>query len=281
MFGPTIAWQQTEYPLGYFAREESAAWKVFTFLDDKYTMEQFTKLFTGEYCCKIPQRAYDLPGNTDLPPCPRDWPLDQPLDEAGYESENESEAAAGFVKKDPFGGVDVNQQADILTFFLPNAFALSVLYPRLGEAAAEDGPRALLQLGNFSGGIHNHSISADALDTYNPGMTCTQVYALAPTFLDLIDRASAGSVVWLRIYAISNEAVLSALTSAIGRGCKVKLIINAVVHAGTDGKPRSVNRRLNDFFLTHQSNPNLVAVEHRHSCGQHWNILHGKFLMTD
>jgi hypothetical protein len=147
VFAPTAAGQQTEYQLGLFAREESAGWKVFTFLDDKYTTEQFTKLFTGENCCTIPHRAYDLPGDTDLPPCPRDWPLDQPLDEAGYESENESEAAGFVKKKDPFGGVDVNQQADILTSFLPNAFvALSVLYPRLGDAAAEeDGrPRALL-----------------------------------------------------------------------------------------------------------------------------------------
>ena len=104
----------------------------------------------------------------------------------------------------------------------------------------------------------------------------TQVYALAPTFLDLIDRASVGSVVFLRINAISNETVFSVLTLAIGRGCKVKLIINAVVHAGTDSKPRSVNHRLHD-----QRDPNLVAVEHRHSSGLHWNILHGKYLMTD
>ena len=71
--------------------------------------------------------------------------------------------------KDPFGGVDVNQQSEILTSFLFNAFALSVLYPRLGEAEAEDGPRALLQFGNILGGIQSHSISADA-DTYNPGL---------------------------------------------------------------------------------------------------------------
>ena len=162
----------------------------------------------GKIAARSP-RAYDLPGDTDLPPLPRDWPLDRPHDEAGYESE------AGFVKKDPFGGVDVKQQSEILTSFLPNAFALSVLYPHLGEAAAEDGPRALLQPGNILGGIHSHSISADA-DTYIPGMTSTQVYALAPTFLDLIDRASEGSVVFLRIYAISNETVFSALTLAIG-----------------------------------------------------------------